>query len=174
MPTDEAGLGGWRPDGTELAVAFVTSRTGVAAPVRLGRRRQRRVAPDEVSWSAPGPDARDPVSLESVVDAVVTERGWRGQVSGHVVTGRWPEIVGPAVAEHARVERFDEGVLTVRCDSTAWATQLRMLVPDLLRRLAAEAGPDVVRSVEVRGPDAPSWVHGPRRVRGRGPRDTYG
>jgi predicted nucleic acid-binding Zn ribbon protein len=44
----------------------------------------------------------------------------------------------------------------------------------LLKQIAAEVGPDVVRRMTVRGPTAPDWRHGPLRVTGRGPRDTYG
>ena len=167
----------WRPEGTELARAFVQARTGVETEVPLARGSRRRARPreqDDAAWSGAGPDARDPTSAASVVEQVVRARGWQDQVAVHSVTGRWAQIVGPAVAEHATVESFTDGALLVRCDSTAWATQMRMLVPDLLRRLGDEAGPGVVRSVVVKGPDAPSWVRGPRRVKGRGPRDTYG
>jgi predicted nucleic acid-binding Zn ribbon protein len=69
---------------------------------------------------------------------------------------------------------FRDGVQDVRADSTAWATQVRLLVPTLLRRLAEELGEGVVEQVQVRGPAAPSWRKGPRSVRGQGPRDTYG
>jgi predicted nucleic acid-binding Zn ribbon protein len=31
-----------------------------------------------------------------------------------------------------------------------------------------------VTDLTVLGPTAPSWVKGPRHVKGRGPRDTYG
>lgn len=88
--------------------------------------------------------------------------------------GRWSEIVGSEVSAHCEPEGWSEGVLTVRTDSTAWATQVRLLAPQLLRRLAEELGPGTVTRVEVRGPGAPSWVKGRRTVKGRGPRDTYG
>ena len=51
---------------------------------------------------------------------------------------------------------------------------------DHLDRLANDVFPgrvvrkDLVRRVKVVGPSGPSWRHGPRHVRGRGPRDTYG
>ena len=109
-----------------------------------------------------------------MLDGLVNDGGWAGRLAVHTVTGRWDEVAGATLAEHSRIETFSDGVLTVRCDSTAWATQLRMLVPVLLQRLTDEAGPGVVTSVLVKGPDAPSWVRGPRRVKGRGPRDTYG
>ncbi len=167
----------WQPDGDELACAFVHARTGVAGevPLRRARARRRRSArPDEDGWSGPGAGPRDPVPAGAVLDSLVSTGGWSERLAGHAVTGRWDEIVGATLAEHATVESFSDGVLTVRCDSTAWATQLRMLVPALLARLAQEAGDGIVRSVQVNGPTAPSWVHGPRRVKGRGPRDTYG
>jgi predicted nucleic acid-binding Zn ribbon protein len=166
---------GWRPEGTELARAFVRDRTGVTGEVELrSRRRRRRSHPDEQAWSGAGTDPRDPATAAAVLGGLLAERGWAGPVAVHTVTGRWAEVVGPAVAAHTSVEGFEDGVLRVRCDSTAWATQLRMLVPELLARLAAEAGSGLVREVVVLAPAAPSWVRGPRRVKGRGPRDTYG
>lgn len=167
----------WQPDGVELACAFVTARTGVDKEVELTARRprrRRRGGAVEQTWSAAGPSDRDPATAGAVMDAIVSSGGWTQRLAVHTVTGRWDQIVGPAVAEHSVVEQFADGVLTVRCDSTAWATQMRMLAPQLLRRLADEAGEGVVKTVQVKGPDAPSWVRGPRRVKGRGPRDTYG
>lgn len=167
----------WQPDGAELACAFVRARTGVAGEVPLARRaagRSRRSRGGDQEWSAAGPSARDPVSAGAVLDDLVQRGGWSDRLSVHAVTGRWPQIVGEVLAEHATVESFHDAVLVVRCDSTAWATQVRLLSSQLLARLADEVGTGVVRKVDVKGPDAPSWVRGPRRVKGRGPRDTYG
>ena len=165
----------WVPDGADLACAFVRSRTGVEEEVSLRqprRRRQRSAEPGE--WSGAGPGPRDPVEAGRVLDDIVGSGGWADSLAVHSVTGRWPEIVGEAVAEHTEVVSFRDGVVVISCDSTAWATQMRILVPALLERLATEIGTGVVTSVEVKGPNAPSWVRGPRRVKGRGPRDTYG
>lgn len=165
----------WAPEGTDLARTFVRERTGVVGEVPLrSRRRSRRPDPQDQAWSGAGEDPRDPARAGAVVAAVLVERGWQAPVAVHSVSGRWAQIVGPAVAAHTQVESFDDGVLRVRCDSTAWATQLRLLAPDLLRRMAEEVGPSVVREVVVLAPTAPSWVRGSRRVKGRGPRDTYG
>ena len=67
-----------------------------------------------------------------------------------------------------------DGELVLVAESSAWATQLRLLTRTLQSRLAAQVGEGVVTSVVVRGPAQPDWRKGPRRVRGRGPRDTYG
>ena len=79
------------------------------------------------------------------------------------------------MAGHCTPESFADGRLVVRTDSTAWATQLRLLAPSLVRRLNEELGHGTVTVIEVLGPHLPTWRKGPRSVRdGRGPRDTYG
>ena len=88
--------------------------------------------------------------------------------------GRWAEIVGADLAAHTKPDAFADGELAVTADSTAWATQVRLLAPQLVRRLNAELGDGTVRRVKVRGP-APPRQRGAWRVPGgRGPRDTYG
>jgi predicted nucleic acid-binding Zn ribbon protein len=89
--------------------------------------------------------------------------------------GRWDAVVGADVAAHCVPETFADGVLTVRADSSAWATQVRLLIPTLLRRLGEVVGEDTVTKVVVRGPSGPTWRRGPRVAPGsQGPRDTYG
>ena len=67
-----------------------------------------------------------------------------------------------------------EGVLSVTAESTAWATQLRMVQAQLLAKIAAAVGDGVVTALKITGPTAPSWRKGPLHISGRGPRDTYG
>jgi predicted nucleic acid-binding Zn ribbon protein len=90
------------------------------------------------------------------------------------VFGAWERVVGADVAAHCRPVKLVEGELTVEAESTAWATQLRLLTKKLLAQIGAEVGPNVVTRMRIHGPTAPSWSRGPRRVAGRGPRDTYG
>ena len=105
----------------------------------------------------------------------MADRGWALDLRVHAVFGRWAELVGAEVADHTTPESFTEGKLVVRTDSTAWATQLKLLTPTVVRRLNEELGHGTVTLIEVLGPHGPSWKKGPRSVRdGRGPRDTYG
>ena len=84
----------------------------------------------------------------------------------HGVFGRWDQIVGTEVAAHCAPESFADGRLTVRTDSTAWATQLRLLAPNVVRRLNEELGHGTVLRIDVAGPDdavvAPRAAHGSR------------
>ena len=69
---------------------------------------------------------------------------------------------------------FADGELTLQAESTTWATQTRLLLPQLHAAVGERVGKGVVRAIRVRGPQGPTWAAGPRRVKGRGPRDTYG
>ena len=54
-----------------------------------------------------------------------------------------------------------DGVLSVSAESTAWATQLRMVQAQLLAKIAAAVGDGVVSALKITGPAAPSWRKGP-------------
>ena len=121
-----------------------------------------------------GPGADDPQPLGRLVDSLVTEQDWSEHTRVGAVFGRWYALVGPEIAAHCAPQTLTEGELLVVAESTAWATQLRLLAPSILGKLRAQVGGDVVTRLRVVGPTAPSWKKGPRSVRGRGPRDTYG
>ncbi|GAB1643868.1 hypothetical protein KRMM14A1259_42910 [Krasilnikovia sp. MM14-A1259] len=125
-------------------------------------------------YSGPGPDPRDPQLFGDVLQRLMKQRGWQKPAAEATVFGAWEKVVGPDIAAHSHPVKLDAGVLTVEAESTAWATQLRLLAANLLKRIAAEVGNNVVTRLNIHGPAAPSWSRGPRRVQGRGPRDTYG
>ncbi|MEQ7127554.1 DciA family protein [Actinopolymorpha sp. B11F2] len=173
----------WDPAGVELARAVAAAFGAAAKPRGMrtsgsgGRatRGRGRARGDRSTRSGAAPDDRDPQLLDNTIDRLVNDRGWATDVAVAGAIARWDQIVGPDVAAHCRAERYADTELTVRADSTAWATQVRLLAPSLVKRLNQELGDNTVTRVTVLGPTAPSWRRGPRSVRdGRGPRDTYG
>jgi predicted nucleic acid-binding Zn ribbon protein len=173
-PPSELPSGARGPDLARAALARAKedARARVAATQRTQARRgqQRRSAPER--------GERGPVSLGVLLGEVVEEQGWSAQASAADVVARWPELVGADIADHCTPAGLRDGTLHVIAESTAWATQLRLLQRQILTRLRAglgESGADVVRRITVAGPTAPDWGHGRLRSRdGRGPRDTYG
>jgi predicted nucleic acid-binding Zn ribbon protein len=47
----------------------------------------------------------------------------------------WPAAVGPAIAAEAEPVAERGGVVSVRCTSAAWAHELDLMGPELVRRL---------------------------------------
>ncbi len=117
---------------------------------------------------------RDPELVGSAIEKLVIEQGWQHDNAVAVLSTRWSEIVGNEVAAHTRPGEFQEGTLRIHAESTAWATQLKLLTGTILTKIAAEIGSGVVTTLVITGPQAPSWKKGGWRVPGRGPRDTYG
>jgi predicted nucleic acid-binding Zn ribbon protein len=87
-------------------------------------------------------------------------------------TGRvwsaWKDIVGPAVAAHADPTSLRDGVLRVRADSPAWATEIGYLVEEIRSRANAVTGRPLVSEVRVWTGPAPagggSPAHGPKEA----------
>jgi predicted nucleic acid-binding Zn ribbon protein len=186
-PDDEQG----RPDGPQTEPATEHDDAGLdlarsiarsmAGAKRAPRRRTGRPRPGsrprraDPSASGAHPDDRDPQLLDATIGRLIADQGWATDVRVHGVFTRWDQIVGPEVAQHCSPESYADGKLVVRTDSTAWATQMRLLAPTVVRRLNEELGDGTVTVIDVLGPTAPSWKKGPRSMRdGRGPRDTYG
>jgi predicted nucleic acid-binding Zn ribbon protein len=117
----------------------------------------------------------DPQALSAAIGGLLDAEGWNLAAATGSVFGRWPQIVGADLAAHTSPDSLRDGELTVLADSTAWATQLRLLQAQLIRRLNTELGAGTVLRVKVRGPVTVTRRPGEWRVRGsRGPRDTYG
>ncbi|QWZ07670.1 DUF721 domain-containing protein [Nocardioides panacis] len=173
---DDSGLDLARSIARSLARPGAKRRTASGAASKF-RPTRRRV---DTQASGAHPDERDPQLLDATMGRLVRDQGWGTDVRVHGVFSRWEVMVGREVAQHCTPESFDRtdaggGKLVVRTDSTAWATQMKLLAPTVVRRLNEELGDGTVTLIEVLGPHGPSWKRGLRSVRdGRGPRDTYG
>lgn len=161
--TLEEARGAARSQGKDVGRGRTSPAKRVAG--RPGRRR---------TWSGPGPDSRDPQTFGSATMDMARSRGWAPRVAEGSIFGQWSTVVGDQIAEHANPSSLREGVLTVEAESTAWATQLRMVQAQILAKIAAAVGDGVVTSLKIVGPTAPTWRKGRLHIAGRGPRDTYG
>lgn len=117
---------------------------------------------------------RQPAKLGAVLAGEVRNRGWSQALANGWVLNNWEELVGPKIAQHTTIEMVKETTLFLSCDSTSWATNLRLMQRQILATIAKKVGPGVVTELKIFGPKAPSWRKGPLHVKGRGPRDTYG
>ncbi len=142
-------------------------------PAHRARRRRGRQR-TQSSESVPYGSGRDPRDFGDILAALTDDMGWNPSLAQSDVMRLWGDLVGDETAKHCQPVGVDERVLTVQCDSTAWATQLRLMRVDIMSRITVDFPDSGVDSIRFVGPDAPSWKRGPRAIPGRGPRDTYG
>ena len=96
--------------------------------------------------------ARDgPVPIAQALGEVASKLGaGRAEIVG-TVFGRWSQIVGASVADHVRPVRMEGDTLLLHADHPAWATQIRLLAPEILAAVADACGPnETPERIEVR------------------------
>ena len=135
---------------------------------------QKRIKEKKKARSKPFDSGRDPIMASSTIDSLMEYFRWQSQMEEAELFVRWPEIVGELNAKNTQPENLANCKLTIRCKSTAWATQLRLMQTQILEKISSSFPELEIKSISFLGPDAPSWKKGPRSVPGRGPRDTYG
>lgn len=135
-----------------------------------GRKRHR----EEPGSSVPFGAGRDPRGLGDTISSLTRDLGWNSPLAQSELLASWIELAGEETAKHSTPAGIDEGILTVHCESTAWATQLRMMRVEIMNHIAVKYPDAGIAAIRFQGPNAPSWKKGPRSIPGRGPRDTYG
>ncbi len=94
--------------------------------------------------------ARDePVPLRDALESVGRELGLPAPESLDGLLRAWPGIVGDMLASHARVRSVRDGECVVEVDGSAWATQVRYLADEVVRRANEVCGTGVVERVRV-------------------------
>ena len=151
------------------AVRFFEHLVGIFS----GRKRRGAAVVAEPQGSLPFDKGRDPRSIGSIVSRTIAERGWAPFLSRESVIDQWTDIVGIDVAGHT-IPEIDEDLIIVRCDSSAWATNLRLMRHEILAELLTRFPDSGIEKISVVGPGVPNKIRGPRSVKWRGPRDTYG
>jgi len=141
---------------------------------RKSRDQKRREEAQSRSGSQPFQKGRDPVSVADSLNGLLSKFSWDSDLAKAELFTSWGEVVGEQNALNSTPEELQNGMLLVRCKSTAWATQLRLMQNQILERITSEFPEVGVRELRFVGPDAPSWKKGKYSVPGRGPRDTYG
>jgi predicted nucleic acid-binding Zn ribbon protein len=156
----------------EFADRFFSSylKGSVGFKSRDAKRREKNSS----RGSQPFDKGRDFVLAAKSLDELVDQFHWNSQLDQAALFANWVNVVGKDSAGASEPEELINGVLTVRCRSTAWATQLRLLQPKIFEKLVDLHPKLQITDIRFIGPTAPSWKKGPRSVPGRGPRDTYG
>lgn len=140
---------------------------------RFKRENEERSAKKISEKTTSNENYQGPELLNDSIAELISERGWRERMKDSDLFLKWAELIGSEIADHVQVISFAQGVLTLSAESTAWATQLRLIDRQIVTALAN--GGFEVSELVIKGPNAPTWRKGGWSVKGgRGPRDTYG
>ncbi|WEV72426.1 DciA family protein [Bifidobacterium sp. ESL0790] len=109
---------------------------------------------EEEAWRNFGKPGRDPGKLGGVMTAMAKQGDWVPHLKIAQLRNHWDQVVGEGIARHSEVTSLKDGVLTIRAESTVWATQLTYLIPQLTRTIRQRLQGLDVREIRVTGPQS--------------------
>ncbi|WP_327169927.1 DciA family protein [Streptomyces subrutilus] len=137
--------------GVDLArVALHQAREAAKARGEAGTRKaKRRTRPTTLRG-----DGREPTGFAAVLQGLMADRAWDVPAAGGSILDQWPDIaaaLSPKLAAHVQAVAFhpEMGQLDLRPDSSAYATQLRLISSRIVTAANDAAGSGAVRSVRV-------------------------
>lgn len=87
-------------------------------------------------------------ALAGVLDRLLARLGLDEALHGWEAVEEWPRVVGPQIANRTRALGFQDGVLRVAVEGSAWMHELGYLRRDIIQRLNQALGADRVRDVK--------------------------
>jgi hypothetical protein len=90
----------------------------------------------------------DPPRLSGALASLAATLGIENPLESARIVAAWEQIVGPGVAAKCSPTSLKSGVLRVRTDSAAWASEFRFLAPEVVSRINADLGRTVVREIK--------------------------
>ena len=91
-----------------------------------------------------------PRKIGETLDALSKRLGLAPPDSLSKIFAGWEGLVGELLATHIRPVGLRDGVLTVEVTEPAWASQLKFLGDDLVRRVNEQVGAGTVAELAVR------------------------
>ncbi len=88
--------------------------------------------------------------LSSALNEALERQGMTRRIREQEVLLRWEELVGTAIANHAKPERLRGGVLWIHVADAAWRQELHLMRGGLVERINAALGYDIVKELRLR------------------------
>jgi predicted nucleic acid-binding Zn ribbon protein len=91
---------------------------------------------------------RRPAALGDVLAGVLQQSGLADRVEQAALLPEWPQLVGPQIAAVTEPRSVTaDGTLWVAVTTHAWMTELSLLEPELLRKLASRPLKSPIRKI---------------------------
>lgn len=127
-----------------LAAAKAAAKTRPTGPVRKTRRTTLGVRGRR----------SDPMGLGQIIERLKDQQGWESGIDGGNLLEQWPTICPPELATTVQPAGYDpdQGLLTLRPSSNAYATRVRLYERQLVEHLNERFGRPAVRAIRVLPP----------------------
>ena len=86
--------------------------------------------------------------LKRILEGVLREKAFRGDIEAFRVFGEWQQIVGQPLASHTRPARLTEKYLYIEVDDHLWLAQLKYMKADMLRKIDRAMKPGLFKDLK--------------------------
>lgn len=93
---------------------------------------------------------RQPVHVGTAIAELTAALGIDGTLKRYAVIAGWAEVVGEQIARVTEPQRIENGVLFVSVKTAPWRTELSLQRIEIMRKLNAAVGAEVVRDIRFR------------------------
>jgi len=93
---------------------------------------------------------KKPEEIGSVIISMVTGMGMSSKLKTSGIFNHWKEIVGEEIAKRTSPERLVRGILYISVSSSTWANELSLMSVQLIEKINAFAGEQVVKTIRFR------------------------
>ena len=88
-----------------------------------------------------------PEKIGTIVESVLSERGYLTVCKELSVLRAWPSIIGETLRGIAECTRVDQGVLYVRVKSAPWRQEIVFMKQQLLVKIRLETGCTTIKDI---------------------------
>jgi predicted nucleic acid-binding Zn ribbon protein len=90
---------------------------------------------------------RGPEKIGTIVDSVLSEKGYSSICKEYDVVAKWNEIAGPRLANVTECSRLENSVLYVKVASAPWRQEISYLKRQLLDKITEVTGCKTIRDI---------------------------
>jgi len=91
-----------------------------------------------------------PAPLGTILQQAIEAAKIDVDLDAYRIWQQWKDVVGPAIAENTRPEAIKGKLLVVHVSSAPWMQQLQFLKPELIEKLNATIGTEVVGDIRFK------------------------
>lgn len=81
---------------------------------------------------------KTPENLGSILDTVLSERGYKTICKEYEVVSRWNEIVGERISKVTECSRIENGILYVKVPAASWRQEMSFMKHHILSQIKKE------------------------------------
>ncbi|MFP4368128.1 MAG: DUF721 domain-containing protein [Candidatus Kapaibacterium sp.] len=93
---------------------------------------------------------KEPQSLGYLLGKLIRQNDWGDKYICAKIENNWEKILGKNMSKALKIERFKEGALYLKSDSSTWRTEALLRKENIIRNINDKLGSEEVKTLIIR------------------------